>query len=96
MDRIRPAATRVRRATTAVLPAGLGAVVRTRAGAIVPSFDILVQAHKGTHRFFGVWAGEGWPRDVERTVGLAPDADVVFARRISPGAREWLESRHVG
>lgn len=42
------------------------------------------------------WAGEGWPRDVERTLALAPALDVVTAHRLSPGAIALLSRREVG
>jgi Transcriptional regulator, AbiEi antitoxin, Type IV TA system len=44
-----------------------------------------------------VWAGEGWPDDVRRAAASVPDpwpSDVVLmARRLSPGAIEWLRAR---
>jgi hypothetical protein len=43
------------------------------------------------------WAGEGWPEDVRRAAAGVPKrwpADVVLlARRLSPGAIEWLRDR---
>jgi hypothetical protein len=43
------------------------------------------------------WAGEGWPQDVRRAAADVPEdwpADVVLlARRLSPGAIEWLRAR---
>jgi len=45
-----------------------------------------------------VWAGEGWPDDVRRAAAGVPDpwpSDVVLlARRLSPGAIEWLRARN--
>jgi hypothetical protein len=44
-----------------------------------------------------VWAGEGWPDDVRHAAASVPDPwppDVVLlARRLSPGAIEWLRAR---
>jgi hypothetical protein len=44
-----------------------------------------------------VWAGEGWPDDVRRAAaGVAgpwPSDVVLLARRLSPGALEWLRAR---
>ncbi len=43
------------------------------------------------------WAGEGWPQDVRRAAatisGRWPEEVVLFARRLSPGAVEWLRDR---
>jgi hypothetical protein len=43
------------------------------------------------------WAGEGWPQDVRRAVagvsGHWPADVVLLARRLSPGAIEWLRAR---
>jgi len=43
------------------------------------------------------WAGEGWPQDVRRTAGGTPKRWpsnlVLLARRLSPGAIEWLRER---
>lgn len=62
---------------------GADLVVRTRDGR-----RIVLQAK---------WAGEGWPQDVRRvaaTVGERwPDNVVLLARRLSPGAIEWLRDR---
>ena len=66
-------------------PRGSGAdlMVRTRDGR-----EIAIEAK---------WAGEGWPQDVRRiaaTVGERwPEHVVVLARRLSPGAIEWLRER---
>lgn len=48
------------------------------------------------HRFVAGWAGEGWPADVDRVLALAPEAEVVVARRLSEGARARLAERQVG
>src|SRR5581483_883858 len=42
------------------------------------------------------WAGHGWPSDVERTVRANPTVDVVYARRLSEGARQWLTAHDLG
>jgi hypothetical protein len=68
--------------------------LRTRRG---PS-DVLVGTRGGQTIGFDVrWAGEGWPQDVRRAAGDAPEPWpndlVVLARRLSPGAIEWLRER---
>jgi hypothetical protein len=81
-----------------ILTAALdGAVVddsRPRRGAS----DVLVCTRDGRTIGFDVrWAGEGWPQDVRRAASDVPDpwpADLVLlARRLSPGAIEWLRER---
>jgi hypothetical protein len=42
------------------------------------------------------WAGEGWPQDVRRVAAVGerwPENAVLLARRLSPGAIEWLRER---
>lgn len=43
------------------------------------------------------WAGEGWPQDVRRVAGTVgerwPENAILLARRLSPGAIEWLRER---
>lgn len=43
------------------------------------------------------WAGEGWPQDVRRVAATVdeqwPENTVLLARRLSPGAIEWLRDR---
>jgi hypothetical protein len=60
--------------------------------------DLVVRTRDG--REIGIevkWAGEGWPQDVRRaaaTVGEQwPENTVLLARRLSPGAIEWLRDR---
>jgi hypothetical protein len=59
--------------------------------------DLVIQTRDG--RDIGIevkWAGEGWPQDVRRvaTVGKRwPENAVLLARRLSPGAIEWLRER---
>jgi DNA-binding transcriptional ArsR family regulator len=96
METTRQLTTRVRNATAGVLPAGLPVVVAARKDGAVPTFDITVRTRAGKHRFSGGWAGKGWPTDVERLVGMAPDIEVVFARNLSQGAREWLAAQRLG
>lgn len=81
-----------------ILAAALDGVVvedlRTRRG---PS-DVLVGTRDGqTIGFDVLWAGEGWPQDVRRASGAVPapwpNDLVVLARRLSPGAIEWLRER---
>lgn len=64
-----------------------------------PGPDVLVRARDGRTIAFEVkWAGEGWPQDVRdaaRDVKAPWPAQVVLlARRLSPGAIEWL--REIG
>lgn len=51
----------------------------------------------GNIAFRAIWAGNGWPSDIERTIaehqqGPWPSDLVVCAHRISPGARELLKA----
>ncbi len=89
---------RIHNATIAILPAELQVQVtpRGRGAAAVPVFDIAVSTATGEHHLVGGWAGEGWPADVERLVCTAADVDVVYAKTLSAGAREWLSGRHIG
>ncbi len=61
-----------------------------------PSFDVRVQVGSVAHRFVAGWAGAGWPADVQALVRVAPDLDVVYAKKLSDGARSWLSERHIG
>ena len=87
---------RVRDATRAVLPAGLRVDAAPRDETLVATFDVTLQGAGATHRFLAGWAGDGWPVDVQRLVGLAPAVDVVYAKSLSKGARMWLASHQVG
>lgn len=60
--------------------------------------DVVVRARDGrTIALQAQWAGEGWPQDVRRVAGGLegrwPANLVLFARRFSPGAIEWLRDR---
>jgi hypothetical protein len=87
---------RVRNATRAVLPAGLRVDAAPRDETFVATFDVAIEASGSTHRFLAGWAGDGWPVDVQRLVGLAPAVDVVYAKLLSEGARSWLASHQIG
>jgi hypothetical protein len=87
---------RVRNATTAVLPRDIKVEVSPRPASSLPSFDITVWAGSAEHRFVGGWAGKGWPADAKRLLMIAPDVDVVYAEKLSEGARAWLIERGVG
>ncbi|MPZ74513.1 MAG: hypothetical protein GEU74_15035 [Nitriliruptorales bacterium] len=87
---------RVQDATLALLPEGLRVEVIPRSVAGVPSFDVRVQAGRATHRFVAGWAGPGWPADVRTLVKVASDLDVVYAKKLSDGARSLLSERHIG
>jgi hypothetical protein len=61
-----------------------------------------VRLHVGSHtyRLVLVWAGQGFPRDVQAAVEVAPalgasEVLVVTARRISEGAMRWLRERDI-
>jgi hypothetical protein len=88
-------ANRVRAAIRATLPPGLGVDVEP-VDAVAPTFTVTVRAGRSEHRFIVGWAGEGWPADVERLAALARDLDVVVARDLSVGAREWLDEHDFG
>ncbi len=87
---------RVRDATLAVLPEGLKVEITPRSVTGAPSFDVKVQVGRAAHRFVAGWAGAGWPADVQALVQVAPDLDVVYAKKLSDGARSWLAERHIG
>jgi len=60
--------------------------------------DLMVRARDG--RMIAIeakWAGEGWPQDVRRVAGIVgehwPENLILFARRLSPGAIDWLRNR---
>lgn len=73
-----------------------GAVVESGTGST--QADLSIRTRDGRAIAIGVkWAGEGWPQDVR---GVARDVPapwphdvVVLARRLSPGAIEWLRER---
>jgi hypothetical protein len=96
MDNPRQLTARVRSAAVGVVPAGLRVAVTAHPHTAIPTFDITVLTSAGEQRFSAVWAGKGWPADVERAIGLAPTVDVVFAAKISEGAQDWLSARHRG
>ena len=61
-----------------------------------------VALHEGSLDFIPIWAGEGFPKDVEaalavnaRAVAQRPEHVVVTARRLSSGARALLEGRRI-
>jgi len=82
--------TSVRNAAIAVLPRGVRVAVKPARAQAVPTFLVMIHAGSGEHRFLAGWAGEGWPADVERLTAAAPDVDVVFAKQLSRGAKDWL------
>ena len=87
---------RVQDATLAVLPEGLKVEITPRSVTGAPSFDVRVRVGRAAHRFVAGWAGAGWPADVQALVKVAPDLDVVYAKKLSDGARSWLSERHIG
>src|SRR6266568_1900004 len=87
---------RVRNATAAVLPPDIRVEVHSRPARSMPAFDIIVRAGSAEHHFTGGWAGRGWPADVQRLLAIVPDLDVVYAEKLSEGARAWLIERGVG
>jgi hypothetical protein len=73
-----------------------GATVQAASSPTGP--DMLVQTRDGRQIAIEVkWAGEGWPDDVRRVARAIPHPwpqdVVVVARRLSPGAIEWLRDR---
>jgi hypothetical protein len=87
---------RVKDATLAVLPEGLKVEVMPRSVRDVAAFEVRVQVGRVRHRFVAGWAGAGWPADVQTLVKVAPNLDVVYAKKLSDGARSWLSERHIG
>jgi hypothetical protein len=73
-----------------------GATVQAASSSAVSA--MLVQTRDGRQIAIDVkWAGEGWPDDVRRVARDVPlpwpQSVVVVARRLSPGAIEWLRER---
>jgi hypothetical protein len=73
-----------------------GTVINVEQG--VADSDVVIRIKNGlTVRFEMLWAGEGWPQDVRQAAANVADqwpANVVLlARRLSPGAMEWLRAR---
>lgn len=87
---------RVQDATLAVLPEGPKVEIRPRSVTGPPSFDVKVRVGRAAHRFVAGWAGAGWPADVQTLAKVVPDLDVVYAKKLSEGARSWLSERHIG
>ncbi len=96
MENAKNLTSRVRNAAITVLPAGLRVVVHARPHTVIPTFDVAVLTSAGEQHFSAVWAGKGWPADVERAIGLAPSVDAVVAVKISEGARDWLAAHRRG
>jgi len=79
-----------------VVPSGLRVTV-----ALLPEFreavfEVTVKAGPVLHQFLAGWAGGGWPADVDHLLAVAPEVDVVVARRLSEGARAKLAQRRIG
>lgn len=79
-----------------MVPGGLRVEVIARSVADVPCFDVRVRVGRAVHRFVAGWAGAGWPADVRALVRVAPRLDVVYAKKLSDGARSWLSERDIG
>ena len=92
----RDLATKVRHATIAALPAGVHVAVTPGPLSAAPTFQVVIHAGSGEHHFVAGWAGEGWPADVERLVAGVPDVEVVYAKQLSRGAKDWLSTHHRG
>ena len=88
--------TRVRRILVAAFPGTLGVAVTPRRDGLGLSFDVTVEAGVARHQFLAGWAGEGWPKDVEKLVHLVPGVEVAIAVNFSERARAWLTGRGVG
>src|ERR1700678_1605925 len=87
---------RVQHALAAALPSGLQVNLAPAPQSTGGVFEVTVKAGSGLHRFVAGWAGDGWPADVGRLLAMAPDIDVVVARRLSEGARAKLADRQIG
>jgi hypothetical protein len=80
-----------------ILAASLdGAIVEVDEGTAGP--DVVIRTQNGHTVTFDVrWAGEGWPQDVRLAAADVaeewPANLVLLARRLSPGAIEWLRAR---
>jgi len=96
MENAKNLTSRVRNAAINVLPAGLRVVVHARPHTVIPIFDVAILTLAGEQHFSAVWAGKGWPADVERAIGLAPSVDAVVAVKISEGAQDWLAAHQRG
>ena len=88
--------TSVRNAATAVLPRGVRVAVKPARAQAAPTFHVMIRAGSAEHRFLAGWAGEGWPADVERLTAAVPDVEVVFAKQLSRGAKDWLWAHQRG
>ncbi|MCW3018346.1 MAG: hypothetical protein JWN10_654 [Solirubrobacterales bacterium] len=82
-----------------ILALALDGTAVVRATRQSESSTLVVQTGAGAPvQLRAVWAGEGWPDDVRRAAAGVPDpwpSDVVLlARRLSPGAIEWLRARN--
>ncbi len=88
--------TSVRNAATAVLPRGVRVAVKPARAQAAPTFHVMIRAGSAEHRFLAGWAGEGWPADVERLTAAVPDVEVVFAKQLSRGAKDWLLAHQRG
>lgn len=79
---------RIARAVRAVLPSGVH-VETTAAG------DNAVVVDVGTASFVAVWIGNGWLGDVREALASS-EADVLVAKRMSPGARAAVADAGLG
>jgi hypothetical protein len=88
MDDVSPIVDRIARAVRAVLPAGASVTVEAVE-------NDLAHIDAGTGRFSAAWIGQGWLGDARSALANA-DADVLVARRMSPGARAAATEAGVG
>lgn len=79
---------RLRRALSTVLDAE----VTVRADDDQP-WHVGVAGIRPTARFRAIWVRRGWPADVGEAIKRAPDATLVVAPALSPGARDLLADR---
>ena len=96
MTGTRELATSVRNALISALPRGVSVTVEPGQARAVPTFHVTIHAGSGEHRFLAGWAGEGWPADVERLTAAVSEVDVVFAKQLSRGAKDWLLAHQRG
>jgi hypothetical protein len=87
---VSPVVERIERAIRAVLPVGA-----LRGLDVVGEDAISIDV--GGRRFTAEWIGEGWLRDARAALGdVGGKADVLVARRMSPGARSVAADAGVG
>jgi hypothetical protein len=75
-----------------VLSTVLGSEVTIGAGSDQP-WQVAVSGIRPSAHFRALWVRRGWPADVGAAIERAPDASLVVAPALSPGARKLLADR---